>query len=43
MEMRPVGAELFQADRHDDADSRFSAILPTRLKTAIKIKDEKYI
>jgi hypothetical protein len=30
----PVGAELLQADRHDEANSRFSVIFPTRLKLA---------
>jgi hypothetical protein len=24
MKIRPVGAELFHADRHDEANSRFS-------------------
>jgi len=31
MKIRPVGAELFPADGHDEANSRFSAILRMRL------------
>jgi hypothetical protein len=26
MEIRPVGAELFHADKHDEANSRFSQL-----------------
>jgi len=36
MKIRPVGAEMFQADgrtdRHDEANSRFSQFLRTQLK-----------
>ena len=32
MKIRPVGADLFHEDRHDEANSRFSQILRTRLK-----------
>jgi hypothetical protein len=38
IKIRPVGAELFyacgQTDRHDGANSRFSTVLRTRLKTS---------
>jgi hypothetical protein len=41
MEIRPVGAELFNTDRQTDrrykANSLFSAILRTRLKKAFNI------
>ena len=32
MKMRPVGSELFHADKHDDANSRIFSILRTLLK-----------
>jgi len=32
MKVRPVGADLFHTDRHDEANSRFFVILRTRLK-----------
>ena len=39
MKIRPVAAELFQADgqtdRHDKANSRFSQLCETRLKTCV--------
>jgi len=34
MKIRKVGHELFHADRHDEANSRFFAILRTHLKTS---------
>jgi len=42
MKIRPGGAELYHAvgrtDGHDEADSRFSQILRTRLKTTAQPK-----
>jgi len=32
MKIRPLGAELFHADRHDEDNSRISQFLRTRLK-----------
>jgi len=36
MKIRPVGAELLYADRHDDANSRFSQILQMRPTMRVK-------
>ena len=44
--MRPVGAELFQADRRTDMTTlivSFRNFANAPKKTAIKIKDKKYI
>jgi len=36
MKIRLVGAELFQADRHEDADSRFSQFCQRAYKQRLK-------
>jgi hypothetical protein len=46
MKIRPVGAELFHAnrrtDRHDDVNSRFLEILRKRLKRNLNESISKY-
>jgi len=39
--IRPVGAELFHADRHDEANSHFPLIMRARLKTNISINNAR--
>jgi len=37
MKIRPVGAELFHADRHDEANSRFSQLCEKRPRKSTQI------
>jgi hypothetical protein len=43
MKILPVGAELFHADRHDEADSRFSQICECAQNQQVSVEHNIYL